>query len=101
MNPRNLRPGRFASYTSLGRLLLMLLLRSARQAANQDGDHAEYNGDDPQDLSGPVPSLQAEVVAEAAEDDAGVLYGDAVDQEEANPRAQDAENAKHYTDRCL
>jgi hypothetical protein len=45
------------------------------------------------------PLLQAEVVAQAAEDDAGELYGDAVDQEEAEPRAQKTEDAKHNTDR--
>ena len=73
MIPRNLRPGRFSS---LGRLLPRPLLRSAGHAAYHDGDHAEYNGDDSQDLSGPVPALQAEVVAEAAEDDAGKLYDD-------------------------
>ena len=44
-------------------------------------------------------ALQAEVVAEGAEDDAGELYGDAVDQEEADQRAQKADDPEHYPDR--
>jgi hypothetical protein len=96
MVPRNLRPDRLVPQASVGRLLLRSLLRSAHQAAYQDGDHAEYHGDDPEDLPGPVPALQAEVVAEAAEDEAGEFYGDAVDQEEAGHCAQEAENAKRY-----
>jgi hypothetical protein len=38
--------------------------------------------------------LQAEVVAQAAENDAGELDADAVDQEKAKPSAQKTENAK-------
>src|SRR5215212_7930421 len=85
----------------VGHLLWQLLLRPAYQAAYHDGDHTENHGDDPEDLPTTIPALQAEVVAKAAEDDAGELYGDAVDQEEAEHCAQDAENAKRYTDRRL
>src|SRR5215211_4063222 len=98
MVPRNLRPDLLAPYATLGYLLRRSLLRPAGHAAYHDGDHTEDHGDDPQNLPGPVPALQAEVVAKAAEDDAGELYGDTVDQEEANHRAQEAENAKHNTD---
>src|SRR5215207_1363339 len=58
-----------------------------------DGDDVEDQGDDPHNLSGPVRTLQAEVVARL---DGGELYGDALHQEEAN---QKTGNAKHYTDR--
>jgi hypothetical protein len=52
----------------------------------------EDQGDDPHNLSGPVRTLQAEVVARL---DGGELYGDALHQEEANHRAQSAEHAHH------
>ena len=65
---RNLRPDLLDLYASLGCLLGRSLLRSAGHAAYHDGDHTEDHGGDPQNLSGPVPALQAEVVAKAAED---------------------------------
>src|SRR5215217_6731188 len=68
---RNLRPDLLDLYPSLGCLLGRSLLRSAGHAAYHDGDHTENHGDDHQNLSGPVHALQAEVVAKAAEDDAG------------------------------
>src|ERR671921_1806610 len=101
MVPRNLRPDLLAPYATLGYLLRRSLLRPAGHAAYHDGDHTEDHGGDPQNLSGPVPALQAEVVANAAEDDAGELYGDAVDHEEANHRAQNAEHAHQDTDSRL
>jgi hypothetical protein len=59
-------------------------------APYHDGDDVEDQGDDPHNLSGPVRTLRAEVVARL---DGGKLYGDALDQEEAN---QKTGNAKHY-----
>jgi hypothetical protein len=78
------------------------LLRGAGQAAYDDGDDAKDYGGYAQELPGPAPllgpALQAEEVAQGAQDDAGELYGDAVDQEEADQRAKETEDTEHYPD---
>jgi hypothetical protein len=74
-------------------------LRWPGQAANGDGYNAKDHGGYAQDLARPATTLastrQTEVVAQATEDDPGKLYGDTVDQEEANQGAQNTENSGH------
>src|SRR5215207_1612329 len=72
-----------------------LLLRRRLEAAYPNGDGAEDHCGDSQDLSHPVLTGQAEIVAQAPEDDPNELYRDALEVEDPHDGADYPDQAKH------